>query len=269
MGLDVYLYHNPDFINSRAKENLVEEFYNKIWQEAGPYHTISQRQKEEIKGRTTKFAEEHECTEEYGGHKYTTQIRKKSELYPEHLFQVGYFRSSYNSGGFNNIMSTYGLATLYDLFPHSDREGYFVPDWKSSLDMARVALVKLENTMGSTAGENSVMFVGMNMFLSPDSYPKDKATAMSVFLENMGKDTFGGDYSNAAGQFIKDGINVVAVLPGFDGWGSPGVYLFSKNKKEEGAPLQFYYEALRIVVETIEYVLSKPDPHNYYFSWSA
>jgi hypothetical protein len=53
-----------------------------------------------------------------------------SALYPNHLYKLGYFRSSYNSVGFNFIANMFDNPDLYEIFrPPASFE--FLPDYAS------------------------------------------------------------------------------------------------------------------------------------------
>lgn len=71
-------------------------------------------------------------------------INYPSVLHPEGLFQVGYFRSSYNPNGINNVLRSLDLPTLYDIFDVDDNEYYRAVDWKSAHDIALQIKTSLE-----------------------------------------------------------------------------------------------------------------------------
>jgi hypothetical protein len=58
-------------------------------------------------------------------------INQDSQEFPEHYFKIGYFRSSYNSGGLNSILNDAIKKDLYWIFQTS-QDYYVQPDWKSS-----------------------------------------------------------------------------------------------------------------------------------------
>jgi hypothetical protein len=89
---------------------------------------------------------------EWGG-SLAQSLSKPSRLYPEHLFQRGYFRSSYNDAGINSVARGAGIYDLYEIFHVKDHDDEVViPNWRVSLvraskalEEARKALPKLDN----------------------------------------------------------------------------------------------------------------------------
>lgn len=62
---------------------------------------------------------------------FKEQIPADSKLYPEHLFKIGYFRSSYNGSGINLILLLRGFMCLYQLFDYSG-DHVFQPNWRKA-----------------------------------------------------------------------------------------------------------------------------------------
>jgi len=81
-------------------------------------------------------------------------------------------------------------------------------------------------------------------------------------------DFIGGDYSNAQGYFSRDGLTVHAIIAGSEFLSPTGVWVVAKAKAEEHR-LTWYLQALEVVDETCDFVLSQPDPQNYYVHWSS
>lgn len=53
-----------------------------------------------------------------------------SKRHPENYFKIGYFRSSYNEGGINNVLDLLDLPDLYDIFEVEDSHEYYQKiDW--------------------------------------------------------------------------------------------------------------------------------------------
>lgn len=98
---------------------------------------------------------------------------------------------------------------------------------------------------------------------------------------------FDGNYSNRDGEFnLKESLKVVAFIPGTNSvlGTQPCTYVVYKKADEEletdikvgqvtskldRKEKDWYLQALEVTRETIEYVLSKPDPQNYYVHWSG
>lgn len=210
------------------------------------------------------------------------EVRNKSTLYPEHMFKVGYLRSSYNDGGINSKLRALleENKDLYYIFGHPDKEDYaFVPNWEESLVRAKEVLKEFRKV--ADAGFEVHKF-SPNIFRDPNTLPKSPNEAMAIFKAQYAKhiespSMFGGDYGNRDGDFMMGHpMTVVAVIPGIREsiaaklYGKedidPVTYVITRANKEK---LDWYVQALEIVVETCEYVLAQPDKDQYYFHWSA
>lgn len=206
----------------------------------------------------------------YGESTASEQITLPSTLYPEHYFKIGYFRSSYNDSGMDHIMHDLGLPTLSELFDTNGRYE-FTPDWSVSLERVNKAINDYSNVLASPTGNLRIMTVQQNVF-GPTGYePKSAAAALEImrqeYAESKGKE-WGDGYSNNKGTFLlKDGIQVVGLMPGTDKTfrgKTPCTYVAYKASDS-----RWYLEALEIVRETIEYVLKSNDPSKFYFHWSS
>ena len=74
-----------------------------------------------------------------------TYVEFLSRKYPDHLFKIGYFRSSYNESGINYVLESRGLPTLWTVF--DAKPGEFVPDWEKSLERANYLLTDLKRSL--------------------------------------------------------------------------------------------------------------------------
>jgi hypothetical protein len=59
------------------------------------------------------------------------------------------------------------------------------------------------------------------------------------------------------------GTKIFAIIPGQNTVGTPGAFIVYKQD------LKFYTQALEIIIETIEWVLSQDKPMNYCLRWSS
>lgn len=200
-------------------------------------------------------------------------IELDSKLYPEHMFKIGYFRSSYNDGGINSVLERMGVPTLYDIFPHSDKKYQFKPNWKESLKLVNEALVAFNHAANGFSGKYDCFDIGAtNLFTGP-SPVQDEKTALKIFKDELETNKSGfTNYSNRQGHFYGEAVTVRGFVPGVNCLGQPCVYVITerqKNEKGEDENLKWYREALEIVRETIEYVIAQKDPQNYSLSWSG
>lgn len=263
MGLDVYLKYSQSFDAAKAAEAAAQAESDALWDDDRPYSDYTDDEKDKIREETKLIYAKHGL-DEWGSSNDITEIDEPSEIDPEHYFRRGYFRSSYNDGGINSVMQRASCPTLYDIFKPND-EYEFKPDWEKSLTRCNDAIAKYEAFLNSDAGKYRVIHcsdirVGGAV---------DEADALRIFMENNTPGRGFTSYSNRDGNFFLEGVNVRAVIRNdATGWKSGGVYIVCDKEIEEDKE-DWYLTALRIVRETIEFVLAKPDKENYFLTWSA
>lgn len=59
------------------------------------------------------------------------------------MFKIGYFRSSYNSGGINRVLANMGLPTLDEIMGANDNY-VFQPNWKKALENVESVIEQLK-----------------------------------------------------------------------------------------------------------------------------
>lgn len=283
MGLDVYMYYCADRVTAKAAEQEHEAFTTKEWEKFGDlkYEQMSEEQKNECSAACKANALSLGLTGEYESHPSMVKMESDSAKYPTHMFKIGYFRSSYNDGGIERVMSNLGISGLYDIFDRNRGEEYeFVPDWEDVKDKAGKTVAALRAKMVDPISGYYPLFIGMNIVSDQSKGPKTPEEAVKIFekslpqlLERAAKsddDWSGGDYSSGEGYFSVKGLHVAAALPGHGVFKEKGVYLMVKNDTQKDEhPLTWYLNALEIVLETVEYVLAQPDPQHFYIHWSA
>jgi hypothetical protein len=265
MGLDVYLKKCPDLAAAKAREALMSEFEDALWEEVGGWNGATEEQKELIRAKT-KVRQAELKLGEYGEADEIEAIEINSTLHPDHMFKIGYLRSSYNSGGINSVLERNDCPSLYDIFEPTD-EYNFTPDWVQAQARCQVALDTLKTRMGSEMAKYDVTTITNMMGTGAVG---TAAEALKVFEEQLKrkKDTQTGfnSYGCREGDFYLDGITVCGIIPnsGFGG----GVHLITRNDSKEDN-LSFYYQALEVTKEMIDYVLAQDDSNTYYLSWSG
>lgn len=279
MGLDVYVEHCKNYQEATELERLYEKRSNSIWDEyPGEYETLTDEQKEEAREKISALEIELGLSK-WGSHPGKTKIEVDSEKHPDHLFKVGYFRSSYNDGGINNVLGRLGFPTLYDIFPHEKEDYEFFPNWKESLEFVINLRDSYKSHLESDSGKFDVMTVDHNMFTDLKEFVDSEEKAFALFEAELKKQ--GGKASTCYG--MKDGIfyfeplEVVAIISGtkegiiqkmFTGESVPVPCQYVIYKKSDDT-LDWYLQALEIVIETIEWVLEQEDIENYYLVWSS
>jgi hypothetical protein len=265
MGLDVYVKRCEDLAAAKALEEQYDRESEAIWEAVAPgvkYEQLTDAQKDSARDQTKALAERLGL-DEWGAHPGIETIEFPSEKYPDHYFKVGYFRSSYNDSGINNVLRRLSLPGLsYIMNP--DDEGEIVPDWKACAERAAEVLAKLR------ACDNSydVMEIAGNPFGQPRE-AKSASDARAIYAEHAARKTNSEmrAYSNLQGEFFLEGVKVRAFIHGASEFmGRNRETLYVVYDKEDAA---WYEQALEIVIETCEYVLTRPDPQNYYMSWSG
>jgi hypothetical protein len=192
-----------------------------------------------------------------------------STIDPEHLFKLGYFRSSYNGGGINHVLENRIGKTLYDIFPESV-DSWFSPNWARALINVDQVIKEFDESIWKFGTYD--VFQISSIFLEPTIHSEKEA--LDAFFEEINKEGFvspfgEGAYSNRVGHFYPKGLNVRAIILGESNiWKkSPSVFVITEDEK--GLDLEWYRTALKIVRETILYVLGQAYPENYGLSWSA
>lgn len=272
MGLDVYLYHSLNRDKEREIEQEYEEKAEALWG-GRSYLDVPQDERDAISAQSKALATEMGLSE-YGGSRSAKNIELPSTTEPDHLFKIGYFRSSYNSNGFNSVLGDRGLPDLYSIFePKDDEEdGEVLPDWRAAKIRAEELVRRLEEEVGSARGQYSIITLDCTRGISaPTSEDEALNIAVQQVATHSDREQGWNDYSNGLGRWMLDGnYTIIGLMPGTrEGWrreAEPCVYVAVKH---EESPLLWYLNAAKIVVETIDYVLSQPDPENYYFHWSA
>jgi len=266
MGLDVYLYRYEDHEKSTLLEAKYEKETEEIWAKSEEYDKLTDEEKEKNNQECKAVAERlglGEYGEDSAGRE---EIERNSEKYPDHLFKVGYFRSSYNSGGINHILRNInGDRDLYWVFDHDSAEYSFCPDWEQAKQRAQELIELL-----SKNDPYYVSKVAWNMFSEPPDVNSEKE-ALDIFKKELAKQGGSRAYSNKNGLFYLDEpLPVCGIISGQEHILSnivPCVYVIHKSGADDG--YDFYIQALEIVVETCEYVLSFPDPKKYWLHWSS
>lgn len=268
MGLDVYLYHYQNLGEAQALEGQYQQESDRIWKQVGgdkKYEEMTQDEKNQASALCDKVKERLSLGK-YGEVKNKKKIELASGLHPKHLFKVGYFRSSYNEGGFNSVMGNAGLPDLYNIFPEANlKEHEVVPDWKEAHKRCRFALNRFKEFRQSDKAKFRVTFC--HHLGGVESAKK----AFEIFAKELkekktSKDGF-YSYSNKDGDFfLEDPLKVRAVFPGRAHSMFEGVYLVYDD---EDNSYDWYFQALEIVNETIEYVLAHPRAGTYVLHWSG
>lgn len=261
MGLDIYLYKADKQKLKEANKLQIEfeEYSEKIWK--GKYNSMPQDERDKIAAELEKKALSMGL-DKWGGipDEIETKIDLSSTQYPEHLFRIGYFRSSYNDGGINHILRQITGEDLYDIFNPDDKYRVY-PNWEA----AHEKVIELIQKMIEFSRTNGELFI--QKIYKSGTKSLDEKEVMDIVLKQKNEKHAFPCYSNSYGLFSFDKpLQVVAVIDTKD-----TIYIATKgdidNNPDEGNG--WYIHALQIVLETIDYVLAQPDKENYYLHWSS
>jgi len=210
-----------------------------------------------------------------------TKIEIDSTINKDHMFKIGYLRSSYNSAGTNTYLKATIGKDLYDIFNRTGDSYEFQPDWEDALSVTESMISELKDQLGSY-GNLYVEFINtLHVGTTPawaktseDKTPESKEQAISRYRREYDEHSKSeGGYSNFFGQFYHNSpLRVVAAIPGKGVFNSVGVYLvYTADEKSEEESSNWYLEGLEITKEMIEWVLAKPQEERkkYYLHWSG
>ena len=272
MGLDVYLYHYDNFESTKRRETEAKEFLAKAWDVGVPYDAMTETQKEAARAACKEFYEAKGLDEWGSDEKGKRSIEIDYPSSPDHLFKIGYFRSSYNDSGIDRLMRMAIGETLGSLFDVSD--DYVVqPNWAASLARTKSALERWKAVVAEH-GAWSVSRINSPLLFDDRKEGITSADqAMAKFLEvrsrSIGNASAMLSFSSSDGDFYL--AEKPPVFRGFLygqasllGRSAPCIYAVS-----EFTGIEWYWTALEIVAETCRYVLNAPDPERYYLHWSA
>lgn len=255
MGLDVYLRKYKDFDATERRTAEYEVRANKVCEEIKGEDDASKAKRSAARKEIAAELGLSEWGEDEGG---VERIEKPSASHPEHLFKVGYFRSSYNEGGINRKLRNLGLPELDDIMGHEGQEYYQVLDragWQTAKD---AALETREKWLASPP-YGITTFRG-NPYVDPKSLPKDEETALRIGTKKLTeslaqpRDADMRAFGCQEGDYWLDGFTIFAVIPGIGWRGERVIYAVFEDKHRES-----YAQSLEIVAETCDYVLGHTD----------
>ena len=192
MGLDVYLTRYEDHAATQALEAEYTEKAEANWPEGVKYDDVPEDQRDAIRDQNAAMAKSMGLGDWGDDQERTLTICLDSEIDPEHLFKVGYFRSSYNPAGINSLLRQLLGVDMDDIFNPGD-EYCFQPNWaevKAALELT------LEEFKAKTAnGYFRVLEESFNAFthysqelVEPQHMQvQGTDTALALFLDTYGQ----------------------------------------------------------------------------------
>ena len=247
MGLDIYMYRSKNM-------GLAVELENKFW---NLYN--SEARKVMTEEELDKLAEEHKYNRKEWQSTLSEKIELPSTKYPEHMFKIGYFRSSYNESGINKWLNDHELLSLYEMFDAScnNNTGYEVIDWR----LAKANVTRTIDDYKKIQTGIELLDISRNSFI-----PRYEMTHQAIeqyfakVVSEQRDDGFFDSYSNGPHEVFTKGLTIYGVTHT-----ASRSYLVVKKEECEDWRLQ----ALEIILETIDYVLAQPNPEEYFLVFSG
>ena len=275
MGLDVYLYWEKSRAEIEAYEQNIEHVSKEAFEKAtgGVDYNVLTLDEKKIGWAAEKRALDKAFLSDGVPNELQRDCTTLSKIDPKHSFKLGYFRSSYNDSGINNVLLKSIGVTLYDIFEVGVDDYIFTPDWSKARDNVVSAIDKYGKFLHQSMGFTTVKIDTMIDTISTES------EALKEFLRQLDirnsksddeKEYHYTNYSTNNGTFLMNGLSVHGVffVPNKYERNKNDVILIVKSKNFV-VENDWYYVALQIVLETIDYVLAQPDPEHYVLHWSG
>lgn len=265
--MDVYLYRIDDYAEYKKQTEKYNALSSAHWGKLGEYKLLTEEQKKEA-GRKDEEIAASLGLAKWGEYPGMVKVERDSILYPEHMFKIGYLRSSYNEGGIDQLLRDRLDTSLSDIFG-AEGEYEFQPDWQTVRERAIKTLEDWRAFTASTRGKSyRVMVASDNLLTGTGERVDSSAAALKIFREQLEahkeRPADHLSFSNRFGDFFLDQpLRIAAVIPGFR-WGNPATYIVYEAKDED-----WYTHALEVVIENCEWVLEQPDSQLYWLHWSG
>lgn len=282
MGLDVSLYKCPNPKRAVALENAYEKELDALYttfNQIQEHHVPTQEETDKFDADREKLREKYEIDGWH--HRSRVQFHHDSKTNPEHLFKIGYMRSSYNSGGINSVARVFGLPDLYDIFDVTNDEYEQFHDWDTVYTDLKAAIVQWRAHADSPMGKYTIMTFRPNFERS--SWAKSSQEALEVFNQEYLKNKTEIDkdewrrsgWHSKYGHFYPEPLKVSAIIAKSWDPKKPASFLanspetFLIIERDNNDTLEWYIQALEIVQEMVEMILEQPDKNDFYMSWSG
>jgi hypothetical protein len=244
MGLDVYLYRylrDPEEVAAIEKE--AEEFSEAAFEEVAGgrgYSQLTEEERERWRARAVAYNAERGLDEWGSLDSASEKIELPSVKYPDHMFKIGYMRSSYNASGLNGVLGSRIGRSLYDVFSEAGDNYVVKPDWERSREVAVAMLADLREHVAQVG---LVQMWDVSLSREPETEGEDAVWA----LYGRHRDEFERrqaaaqdspfsftDYGSGEGDFhfsVQDGVR--AAIPFVDDQGAAAVgFIIRRNGRE-------------------------------------
>ncbi len=194
-------------------------------------------------------------------------VEENSSINADHLFKIGYLRSSYNDGGIDRVLKNMGLPTLWDIFGADGEEYAFQPDWETALAIAKnvLTLYRSKTKLAAFDVAHNHFTVEREGIYGPRS-ARGAVEILETYLKKKDEGAFAfsdGNFSALEGDFFLSGFEILAAVVGVNTFDQPCVYIVHRMMDDD-----WYDEALQITIEMIEWVIAQEDRDHYVLHWS-
>jgi len=265
MGLDVYLYREESREQIEEYEKKVDSIKETVWtKKAGgrKFEDLKEAERKSIWDAQDKALKKAGLID---GIPETLQqiVEIPSKIHPEHYFKIGYFRSSYNASGIDSVLDNAIGESLYTIFDVKD-EYIAKPDWNAAKNKAEEVKNKYLEYLRKSKG------YAVESIDLPMKMVDSENDAMDLFIKELdeNKGTPFRSFSSAQGAYFLDGLKIHAMFA-TKGTFRPEILAICKRPDDWNPESDYYVQALDIVIETIDWVLSQPDKEKYVFHWSG
>lgn len=278
MGLDIYLYRYDKPRKQIEKEDkawdaisskIFHKHFDPVEKARGKDADLTDAERKAWKKELARAAEEYGRVGEWHDNPHNPKVNIDSALYPEHMFKIGYFRSSYNSGGINHILEDRVGETLYSLLDVNHDEYVQQPDWEDVIKNCDRVIAAFRQSVK----ENPYHIIEVDSILEQSNLPGNIPEALKIAQKVLCADKHGFDsFTNGNGFWSINGLEVFGVIPGYrkDFLQGPVTFLVTKSTEKKGdEPYQWYINAIEIVKETAQWVLKQENPEKYYLHVSG
>jgi hypothetical protein len=225
MGLDIYLYRydksraeieKEDAAWEKVSSEIFHKHFDPVEQARGKDANLTEAEREAWKKEQNRAAEEFGRVGEWHDNPHKPKIEIDSALYPEHMFKIGYFCSSYNGGGINNILSDRIGQDLYSVIGLDHNEYVQQPDWNKVIENCDLAIAKFREVVAKNPF--SYIEVSPNMFTNPSELPKNGEEALELarttIVDRKPCEIMDDGFSNRDGSWYPKGLKVYGIVPG-------------------------------------------------------
>ena len=218
MGLDIYITNNMPLTKAMAGNQAIEK---------------------ELAAKKLPFKRSEDFTLWYAKKRAKYWLDIPSVNYPNHLWKIGNFRSSYNHFGINNVMHAMIQRTLQDIFGEENPKNNILrPDWETIRQRTEETYQLFRRAVKYYQDETDATELHKELF--PESKPSNILEAMVGIGELMQEQS----------AEDKDILNLSPAL----GYRSP---------EYKDMDWDSYFQSFEILLETCQYVLSQPQPGKY------